>query len=415
MTATLPIEEVRLGQRVPSRSPIPNAFDEIEKSSDYAGWKVIRLEVRHQNGSVVDMELLRPYAWIEQNGMRAGTMVDLRMTELKADAVAHIVSVSDGPEILPGEGAVVIGRFVTRAGSDLVRVTFADGTQLTGTKTHPAWSPMDSAWMDLGEFEPGRTVQTRSGTMPVVSIEEVPDRPPVYNIEVDGEHVYEVTRLGVLVHNNTPLCVQLKEAQAALEKVRLARAAAKNDLDAWKAIRDGERVGTQARLDANEAMKSARGKVGGLANSEKNAAKRVQEIELKLAAEEAAAVKAARARFPKVADPKALENALSDFQSRKWFINGENVLLDKAGMTHILERHHPSFWDGSIKASQSFFGKKLTPSQIEAAIGEILKQNRARVAEIGANGIGSMTGTVDGVRYQLGLNRGRVGQFFPVE
>jgi len=32
---------------------------------------------------------------------------------------------------------------------------------------------------------------------------------PLYNIEVDGEHVYEVTALGILVHNTTPLCEEL--------------------------------------------------------------------------------------------------------------------------------------------------------------------------------------------------------------
>jgi hypothetical protein len=83
-------------------------------------------------------------------------------------------------------------------------------------------------------------------------------------------------------------------------------------------------------------------------------------------------------------------------------------------MKHILERHHPSFWDGTDKASQSFFSKKMTPLEIEAAIGEVLKQNRTRVAEIGANGIDRITGVVNGVKYQLGLNRGRVGQFFPI-
>ncbi|MGL6095273.1 MAG: hypothetical protein ACRC7O_05670, partial [Fimbriiglobus sp.] len=116
----------------------------------------------------------------------------------------------------------------------------------------------------------------------------------------------------------------------------------------------------------------------------------------------------------KPADPAAVVNALSDFRSSRFFVNGVVVLLDKKGMKHILERHHPNFWDGSVKASQSFFSRKTTIAEIQAAVGEVLKQNPGVVSEIGPNGAGQMTGVVNGVRYQLGLNRGRVGQFFPL-
>ena len=66
------------------------------------------------------------------------------------------------------------------------------------------------------------------------------------------------------------------------------------------------------------------------------------------------------------------------------------------------------------KASQSFFPKNMSVSEIEHAISEVLKQNPTRIGEIGANGIGPMTGVVNGIRYQLGLSRGRIGQFFPI-
>jgi hypothetical protein len=49
------------------------------------------------------------------------------MTELEVNADALVVAIAEGPEVLPGEGPVVTGRFVTRQASDLVRVTFAGG------------------------------------------------------------------------------------------------------------------------------------------------------------------------------------------------------------------------------------------------------------------------------------------------
>ncbi|GIW98768.1 MAG: hypothetical protein KatS3mg111_2101 [Pirellulaceae bacterium] len=113
-------------------------------------------------------------------------------------------------------------------------------------------------------------------------------------------------------------------------------------------------------------------------------------------------------------DPKAVVNALSGFRSRKFFINGQNLLLDKAGMKHILQRHHPSFWDGTIKGTQSFFPRNMSITEIENAIAEVVKQNPRRIAEIGASGRGQIEGIVHGIRYRLGIDRGRIGQFYPI-
>ncbi len=38
--------------------------------------------------------------------------------------------------------------------------------------------------------------------MPIASTEHVIDPQPVYNLEINGQHAYEVTELGILVHNN---------------------------------------------------------------------------------------------------------------------------------------------------------------------------------------------------------------------
>jgi hypothetical protein len=201
--AAIPIEDVALGQRVPSQNPLHEEFYHTTKDEDYIGWKVINIEVRHANGSTVDVQLLRSEDWIERNKLYVGKRFDLRLTEIELNASGFVVSILDGPEVLPGIGAVVTGRFVTRQGSDLVRVTFSDGTELVGTSIHPVWSPERMEWRGLGEFEPGQFVRTRNGLMAVASVELLSARPSVYNIEVDGEHVYEVTDLGILVHNGT--------------------------------------------------------------------------------------------------------------------------------------------------------------------------------------------------------------------
>ncbi|MEU7088018.1 hypothetical protein [Streptomyces achromogenes] len=106
--------------------------------------------------------------------------------------------------------------------------------------------------------------------------------------------------------------------------------------------------------------------------------------------------------------------ALRDWSSRRFQFGNQTVLLDKKGMQHILTRHHPKYWDGSTKKDQSFLDSRMSVKDVESAIGEVLRQNREILAQRGSSWILPLRGKVDGVRYALGLNRGRVGQFYPV-
>lgn len=107
-----------------------------------------------------------------------------------------------------------------------------------------------------------------------------------------------------------------------------------------------------------------------------------------------------------------LSKFLSRFKSSRFYINGVNIIIDKKGMKHILERHHLKFWKGKITKRQSFLPKNMTTSEIKSLMFQVLNQNKTRVAQIGSNGIGNIFGIVNGVKYQLGLNKGRIGQFF---
>ena len=58
----------------------------------------------------------------------------------------------------------------------------------------------------------------RQGPLAVRSVEDVPGLQPVYNLEVHGEHVYEVTDAGVLVHNNTGApCLDFAKLQTRID------------------------------------------------------------------------------------------------------------------------------------------------------------------------------------------------------
>ena len=76
-------------------------------------------------------------------------------------------------------------------------------------------------------------------------------------------------------------------------------------------------------------------------------------------------------------------NALENFQTKRYQFGSNTYILDKAAMTHILKRHHPEYWDGSIKSTQSFLCPSLSITQIETEIKAVLQANREKLAESG--------------------------------
>jgi hypothetical protein len=110
----------------------------------------------------------------------------------------------------------------------------------------------------------------------------------------------------------------------------------------------------------------------------------------------------------------ACQRALRGFQS-EYFHFGNNVfLLDKRGMEHILTRHHPTYWDGTVRNIQTFFNKSMSVDEVRSAVRSVMLQNRATLMQNGTNGAYQIRGSVNGVEYVLGVNTGRVGQFYPL-
>jgi hypothetical protein len=71
--------------------------------------------------------------------------------------------------------------------------------------------------VSLGEIVPGDQLATPNVPATVLANPILNQRTTVYNIEVHGEHVYEVGELGVLVHNAADDCF---DAMKALMPIR---------------------------------------------------------------------------------------------------------------------------------------------------------------------------------------------------
>ncbi|XZE34672.1 polymorphic toxin-type HINT domain-containing protein [Pirellulaceae bacterium SH501] len=80
---------------------------------------------------------------------------------------------------------------------------------LEGTTIHPIWSVDRNDWVPLVDLAEGESLQGLDGLAVVLSITLSRVYQPVYNLEVHGEHVYQVGEMGVLVHNSTDDCLNL--------------------------------------------------------------------------------------------------------------------------------------------------------------------------------------------------------------
>ena len=112
------------------------------------------------------------------------------------------------------------------------------------------------------------------------------------------------------------------------------------------------------------------------------------------------------------AEASAVVNALRRFNSKMFYFGKHKYLLDKSTMKHILTRHHPAYWNGTIKANQSFFSKKTSIDDIINIINSVMKQNRDILVRAG-NGSATFTGRHNGQLYQISIRNGRITQFYP--
>jgi hypothetical protein len=211
----VPIESVPIGSRVPTKNP--NRFEvDPQSEPDQATWAKLSITVERSDGGIVDAELIRPRAWILANGICAGRLLPLNLPELEVSGLALVTAIDDCPPIAGGEGSVVTARFVTREVHIVasVDVLGADGTveTITGTTIHPVWSVDRQEWVPLAELAEGETLQALDGLVVVLSVSLSRVTQPVYNIEVHGEHVYQVGELGVVVHNTYPTTGQIHHA-----------------------------------------------------------------------------------------------------------------------------------------------------------------------------------------------------------
>jgi hypothetical protein len=215
------IQHVPLGSLVPTKNPKPWEYDDSLPDPDESTWQQVTLTVERSDGATVDVELLRPSSWVEQNELASGRRLPIQIPELEVSGWATVHDVEACPTLAVGEGSFVTGRFVTRRVEQTIEIELEDGSAIEGTTNHPVWSLDRNDWAPLGELRVGELLQSEFGPIAVVT-RRIHNRPTaVYNIEVQGEHVYQVGELGLLVHNACNLNLNDATADFGLYAIRI--------------------------------------------------------------------------------------------------------------------------------------------------------------------------------------------------
>lgn len=196
------IERLRLGQRVLALEEGAPAEERIEPSE----WAVVALTMPNPDGSddELEIELLRPKAWLAANLDRTTRTIALSLPELQLEGDAAMQEIKPCPAIEAGPGRVVTATF-THENSYVLRVEVEVAGRLEvlqPTRQHPFYV-VGEGWTRADALEAQDVVRTVSGEGVVVSCTRgVGVRQRVFNLEVEGSHTYYVGASGVLVHNS---------------------------------------------------------------------------------------------------------------------------------------------------------------------------------------------------------------------
>ncbi len=200
---TMPIADIRPGMRVLADNPLDEDLQGYGFEVDPDTWSELHLEMQKEDGSKLRISLLRPDEWIEELEAYEGSVIDLELDEMGASGPATVVGLNPYPEIQQqGEGQVVTGRFEHEAATVLDLQIEGETDPIGTTASHPFFSADRQEFVKADELRVGERLQTEDGKTPqILSIQTRPGRFPVFNLEVNVEHVYFVGRSGLLVHN----------------------------------------------------------------------------------------------------------------------------------------------------------------------------------------------------------------------
>ncbi len=184
------------------RSAVPVVFDACLRPAVTSRWLRLTGWSAQRTLRVLKVSLGRPVTWIEQAQRNRDGRLWLELSELDIADWATVVSTEECRAEIEGEGRLVTGRFEHSSAEVLNLYVEGERTPIGTTASHPFWSQDRRAFVSAESLRTTERLRLENGrTAAVIRIEQLPGTQSVYNLEVDGEHVYHVGLHGVLVHN----------------------------------------------------------------------------------------------------------------------------------------------------------------------------------------------------------------------
>lgn len=204
-TAEKNIEDLRVGDRLaPVTNPGDDFDDSLGQKVEPETWRKLKLRARKDDGTDSQIELLRPLWWIEQESAEIGGRVYISVPECGIDGNAEVLAIESCPPIQTGDGPVVTGTFAHQSAEVLNVYVKGLDEPIGATANHPFWSDTLRDFVEAGELRPGERLYGVKGNPRITKVLPRGPPEPVYNIEVFGEHVYQISSCGLLVHNGGP-------------------------------------------------------------------------------------------------------------------------------------------------------------------------------------------------------------------
>lgn len=206
------IETLRPGDRVLARMPDGSISDEsFDTEVVPANWRLVSMlhESREANGMINDVHVqsLMPQRWLESQNAMVGSYIDMPidLEEMGIKGQGLIQQIEPCPPIKQGSGRVVLNTINSRSSKvcELIVESVQSGQKETiyPTANHRLFSDTQQDWIETSQLSPGEYLTTHAGKVRVVSLRQIEGTHRVYNLTVEKDHVYYVSTLGVLGHN----------------------------------------------------------------------------------------------------------------------------------------------------------------------------------------------------------------------
>jgi hypothetical protein len=258
------IEQIRVGERVFADNPdLLTPVDNTRTAVDPQTWQHLILQADFQwpdgTPDPVFVETLQPQEWMAAQQVTEGSEVDLpldlREMGLPANLRARVVRVQPCPSIALGPGQVVlttVNHLHNHVVEVIVRNERGEREAIRPTNFHKFYSETRNAWVSAEDLQVDEVLAGRNGSIVVVSQSRVPGIHRVFNMTVEGEHVYHVGHSAALVHNNC------HEADVIRNKKVIIHDELPYD-DAVKHVQDGGELVTDSVGEAQKVAEDATG------------------------------------------------------------------------------------------------------------------------------------------------------------